>query len=133
LSEYEDRLRFAIRSGQEKPIREAVQLWIDQVEQMKYINMEQLELWRHEYSVIKAHWFKELFGDLPIELSLPSESAFFIVPLDQDGCLSPQQWGIELEQGLLRLSQLWVEHKRQDEHIIFEIVKYLDSHYAEHS
>jgi two-component system response regulator YesN len=131
LSEYEDRLRFAIRSGQEKPIKEAVQLWIEQVEGMKYINVEQLELWRHEFSVVKARWFKELFGDLPIVVSLPSESSFFIVPLDQDGCLSPQQWGVELEQGLLRLSQLWVEHKKQDEHIIFEIVKYLDSHYAE--
>jgi two-component system response regulator YesN len=131
LSEYEDRLRFAIRSGQEKPIKEAVQLWIDQVEAMKYINVEQLELWRHEYSVIKARWFKELFGDLPIVWSLPAESAFFIVPLDQEGCVIPQQWGAELEAGLLRLSQLWVEHKRQDEHIIFEIVKYLDSHYAE--
>ena len=66
-----------------------------------------------------------------LALSFPSESAFFIVPLDQDGCLSLQQWGEELEQGLLRLSQLWVEHKRQDEHIIFEIVKYVDSHYAD--
>jgi two-component system response regulator YesN len=131
LSEYEDRLRFAIRSGQEKPIKEAVKLWIEQVEAMKYINVEQLELWRHEYSVIKARWFKELFGDLPIMLSISSESAFFIVPLDQEGCLVPQQWGAELEEGLLRLSQLWVEHKRQDEHIIFEIVKYLDSHYAD--
>jgi two-component system response regulator YesN len=131
LSEFEDRLRFAIRSGQEKPIKEAVQIWIDQVKQMKYINMEQLELWRHEFSVIKARWFKELFGDLPIVLSLPSESAYFIVPLDQEGCLSPQQWGVELEQGLLRLSQLWMEHKRQDEHIIFEIVKYVDAHYAD--
>ena len=131
LSEYEDRLRFAIRSGQEKPIKEAVKLWIEQVEAMKYINVEQLELWRHEYNVIKARWFKELFGDLPIMLSMSSESAFFIVPLDQEGCLIPQQWGAELEEGLLRLSQLWVEHKRQDEHIIFEIVKYLDSHYAD--
>jgi two-component system response regulator YesN len=131
LSEYEDRLRFAIRSGQAKPIKEAVQLWIEQVEGMKYINVEQLELWRHEFSVIKARWFKELFGDLPIVLSLPSESSFFIVPLDQDGCLSPLQWGIELEQGLLRLSQLWAQHKKQDEHIIFEIVKYLDSHFAD--
>jgi two-component system response regulator YesN len=130
LSEFEDRLRFAIRSGQEMPIKEAVQLWIDQVERMKYINMEQMELWRHEFSVIKARWFKELFGDLPITLSLPSESAFFIVPLDQDGCLAPQQWGKELEEGLLRLSQLWVKHKRQDEHIIFEIVKYVDTNYA---
>lgn len=46
------------------------------VEAMKYINVEQLELWRHEYSVIKARWFKELFGDLLILHSLPSESAF---------------------------------------------------------
>ncbi len=131
MSEYEDRLLFAIRSGQEKPIKEAVQSWIDQVERMKYINIEQLELWGHEFDVIKARWLKELFGDLPISLSLPSESTLFIVPLDQDGCLSLEQWGEELEQGLLRLSQLWVEHKRQDEHIIFDIVKYVDSHYAD--
>jgi len=131
LSEHEDRMLFAIRSGQEKPIKEAVQQWIDQVEQMKYINMEQLELWGHEYGVIKARWFKELFGDLPMEVSMPSESAIFIVPMDQDACLSLKQWGIELEQGLLRIAQLWMEHKRQDEHIIFDIVKYVDSHYAD--
>jgi len=131
LSEYEDRLRFAIRSGQEKPIKEAVQLWIDQVEQMKYINAEQLELWSHEYSVIKARWYKELFDELPVALTQPSGSAFVSVPLDQDGCLSPKQLGAELEQDLLRLTQLWTEHKRQDEHVIFEIVKYVDSHYAD--
>ena len=76
MSEYEDRLLFAIRSGQEKPIKEAVQSWIDHVQKMKYINMEQLELWGHEFDVIKARWLKELFGDLPIALSFPSESAF---------------------------------------------------------
>lgn len=76
---------------------------------MKYINVEQLEFWRHEYSVIKARWFKKLFGDLPILHSLPSESAFFIMPLDQEGCLMSQQWGVELEEGLWRLSQLWIE------------------------
>ncbi|MFC5648105.1 response regulator [Paenibacillus solisilvae] len=131
LSEYEDRLLLAIRSGREKVIKDAVQLWINQVEAMSYINMEQLELWRHELGVIKARWLKELFGDLSISLTLPSESAFFIVPLDPDGCLSIKQWGVELEEGLLRLSQLWTEHKRQDEHIIFDIVKYVDSHYAD--
>ena len=131
LSEYEDRLRFAIWSGQEKPIKEAVQEWIEQVEKMTSINMEQLELWEHEYAVIKARWLKELFGDSPIALSLSSESDFFIVPLDQDGCLLLKQWQVELEEGLLRLSKLWVQHKRQDEHIIFDIVKYVDSHYAD--
>lgn len=131
LSEYEDRMRFAIRSGQEQPVKEAVQLWIDQVEKMKYINTEQLELWGHEYNVIKARWLKELFSDLPIAISLPTGPAFVSVHLDQDGCLSSQQLGAELEQDLLRLSQLWTEHKRQDEHVIFEVVKYVDAHYAD--
>ncbi|BBI35902.1 response regulator [Cohnella abietis] len=131
LSEYEDQLRFAVLSGQEQPIKDAVQLWINQVEQMKYINMEQLELWGYEYSVIRAHWLKELYGDVPAALTLPSGSAFVSVSLDQDGCLSPQQLAVELKQDLLRLSQLWTEHKRQDEHVIFDIVKYVDTHYAE--
>jgi two-component system response regulator YesN len=130
LSEYEDRLRLAIRTGQTQPIKEAVQLWIDQVEQMSYINIEQLELWRHEYSVIKARWFKELLGDLPNTQLFPSETAVFIVPLEQNGSLALQQWRDELEDGLANLSRLFVEHKRQDEHIIFEIVKYIDAHYA---
>ena len=131
LSEYEEELRFAIHSGQEKPIKEAVQLWIDQVERMSYINMEQLELWHHELGVMKARWLKELFGDSPVAITFPLESTLLAMPLDQDGCLLLKQWGVELEQGLWRLSQLWVEHKRQDEHIIFEIVKYVDTHYAD--
>ncbi|RED63770.1 response regulator [Cohnella lupini] len=131
LSEYEDELRFAVRSGQEKPIKDAVKLWIDQVEQMKYINAEKLELWGHEFSVMKARWLKELFGDKPITNMVPAGNTFVSVPLDQEGCLSPAQLGVELEQDLLQLSQLWTEHKRQDEHVIFEIVKHVDSHYAE--
>ena len=131
LSEFEDRMRTALRSGQEQPIKDIVRLWMNQVERMSYINTEQLELWNHEYSVIRARWLKELFGDLPAVPSASAESAFASVPVDLHGCLELSKLAERLERDLLRLSRQWMEHQRQDEHVIFEIVKYIDSHYAE--
>ncbi|MFC4598209.1 response regulator [Cohnella hongkongensis] len=131
LSEFEDRMRTAVRSGQEQPVKDVVRLWRNQVERMSYINTEQLELWNHEYNVIRARWLKELFGDLPAAPARPSENVFTTVPVDQEGCLQVAKLAEGLEQDLLRLARQWVEHQRQDEHVIFEIVKYIDSRYAE--
>jgi len=131
LSEYEDRMRFAVRSGQERPIRDVVRLWMNQVESMDYINTEQLELWDHEYNVIRARWLKELFGDLPAVPAKPSETVFTSVPVDQEGRLVLNKLFEGLEQDLLRLSRQWMENRRQDEHTIFEIVKYIEANYAE--
>ncbi len=131
LTEFEDPMRIALRSGQEQPIRDVVRLWVNQAERMSYINTEQLELWNHEYSVVRARLLKELFGDLPAASNRSQDSAFAAVPVDPEGCLMLPRLAERLEQDLLQLSRLWAEHQRQDEHVIFEIVKYIDSHYAE--
>jgi len=104
---------------------------MNQVESMDYINTEQLELWDHEYNVIRARWLKELFGDLPAVPAKPSETVFTSVPVDQEGRLVLNKLFEGLEQDLLRLSRQWMENRRQDEHTIFEIVKYIEANYAE--
>lgn len=135
LTEFEERVRFAIKSGQEQPVKDIVNSWMSQVASMSYINTEQFELWDHEYNVIRARLLKELFGDSPsgsspLQNASERESIFAHVPVDQEGRLALERVHEALERDLLHLSSQWVAHGRQEEHAIFDIVKYIDSHYA---
>jgi len=131
LSEFEDRLRIAVRSGREKPIREAVEQWAEQVERMGYINTEQLELWEHEYNVMKTRWLKELLGDLPAAPARAPEPVFLPAPVDADGCLRVPLLAERLERDLRKVAEGSARHERHEEHVIFEIVKYIEARYAE--
>ena len=131
LSEFEDRMKVAARSGQESAIREVVRQWASQVERMSYINTEQLELWEHEYNVMKSWWLKEMLGDLPAAPMRAPVPVFTSVPVDADGRLSIPRLAEQLERDLRKISQGWAQQKKHEEHVIFEIVKYIESRYSD--
>ncbi|MDF2670581.1 MAG: hypothetical protein K0R67_2887 [Paenibacillus sp.] len=130
LTDYEEHIRIAIRSGKLEQIEVAVNTWIDAVNQLDEITVEQLELWGHEYNVLKNRWMHDLFAEENSRLRLPSEDATYIVPMDSEGKLSIAMWHLELMESMRKLVKLLQNHQVQGSKVIYDIARYLDHHYA---
>ncbi|WJH34938.1 response regulator [Paenibacillus sp. CC-CFT747] len=132
FTDYEEPVRFAVRSGSDEQIREALGQWFREVRKLSYISPEQSELWRDEYHVLKAIWIKELLpGMTDSELGpLQEETRPYIVPLNDSGTLSMEKWEQELTASLLELARLVRQSQgREGHHVIYDIEKYLRTHY----
>jgi two-component system response regulator YesN len=133
FSDYEERIRLAIRSGSSEQVQSALQLWIDAVKQLDSITMENLDLWWDEYSVMKRRWIEEFFptGEETSELQPPKELAGLIIPLDEHGLLSLSIWQQELTRSIQLLAKALLEHQQKEHKTIFDIAKYVENHYNE--
>ncbi|WP_127581460.1 response regulator [Paenibacillus koleovorans] len=130
LTDFEEHIRIAIRSGRDDQIEEAVGEWIEAVRGLGRITVAQLELWGHEYNVIKARWVQDFFKDEKVELRLPSEGAPYIVPMDEQGRISITLWQQELTESMKRLASRVRQRQQQEGNVIFDIARYLEQHYA---
>ncbi|PYI57351.1 helix-turn-helix domain-containing protein [Paenibacillus flagellatus] len=106
FADFEEDVRLAVRSGKPERIRAAVSSWIQAVRKLDRITVDQVELWRHEYNVVKERWQQFFFQDgTTPSLQLPSEKSAFLVPMDDRGKLSITLWQTELTESLLRLAK----------------------------
>jgi two-component system response regulator YesN len=132
LTDYEERVRIAIRSGKDEQIATAVDELIDAVKQLDEITVDQLELWGHEYSVLKTRWMQDLFREeeMKPDLRLPSENARYIVPMDSQGKLSIAMWHSELMESMGKLTNILQNRRIHGGEVMYDIARYLDNHYA---
>jgi two-component system response regulator YesN len=132
LSNFEERIRHAIRSGSSEQIHAAVQLWIDAAKQLDKVTIEQLDHWWSEYNVLKRRWVQEFVPHNEDDTSgnkLSLEPTNLIIPLDENGILSFSLWQQELVRSMLHLSKVLLMHQQKDNNVIFEIAKYIENHY----
>lgn len=130
FADFEEDIRLAVRSGETDKIRATIDSFLREVERLERITVDQVELWRHEYTVIKERWLRYFFHDgLPPELKLPSESSTFLVPLDDQGKLSIELWRSELTESLLRLAGRLKKRKNKGSGTMPQIEAYLLRHY----
>ncbi|AFC32954.1 response regulatory protein [Paenibacillus mucilaginosus 3016] len=111
FSAYAESVQLAVRSGSADQIRRVVGEWIAAVRELPSIDVEQLE----ETS--------------PQSGGGSGERSPFIVPLDEHGALSLDQWEQQLTADLIELSRQLLTQQHQDSNVIFEISKYIQSHY----
>ncbi|MEF3312220.1 helix-turn-helix domain-containing protein [Paenibacillus sp. GYB004] len=130
FADFEEDIRLALRSGETDKIRASVDAFLQEVGRLERITVDQVELWRHEYNVIKERWLRYFFHDgLPPELKLPSESSTFLVPLDEQGKLSIELWRSELTESLLRLAGRLKKRRNKGGGTMPQIEAYLNRHY----
>lgn len=125
FSDFEDQMRVAIRSASQEKIREAIQVWISEVTSRSVVTLDHLELWRHEFHVLKSRWVKELFPSDDTENRFPVEPAELPVLLNEQGLLSLEKWGDELAASLIRLSEFLRHSTHQENNLIYEIARYV--------
>ncbi|WP_158606506.1 response regulator [Paenibacillus ginsengarvi] len=127
FSDYEDRVRLAIRSASKDKIAEAVDDWIAEVRKKDVVTIDHLDLWRHEFGVLKSRWVKEFFPVNEADVFLPPESQAESLPLNEQGELSLEKLRDEMTGSLLQLAELLSKVTQQESHLIYEIARYLQS------
>lgn len=133
VGDFEEAIRLALRSRSEDHIESAVGQWFEAVRKLPGISLEQLELWRHEYNVLRSRYAKEFAAKTDTDATAEdwpeqTDASRYIIPSDQEGILSVTLWQREWARGLLELSRRTAE-QRKDDHVIYEVAKYIQNHY----
>lgn len=128
FSDFEGSIRLAVRSGSEERIRHAVSELFDSIRRLRLISEEQLELWKYEFAVVRDKWANEMFeGSMPEQL----KGVSYEPPLAEDGTLSIARWEEQVAAGMIELSRTHADHLHREQHVIYEIAKYIEQHYDE--
>lgn len=131
--DYEQRFQLAIRSGSSDQVQAAVQAWMDAVKQLNSITLENLDSWRHEYSVLQRKWIAEWFpaGKEELDIEPAQELASLIIPLDENGILSLTLLEQEITRSMQLLAKSLLKHQHKNYNTMYEIAKYMENHYHE--
>ncbi|WP_166242049.1 response regulator [Paenibacillus turpanensis] len=127
LTDYSDHIRFAVLGGHQNLIRQELAKWFGEIRKLPSITPEQLELWWHEFSVLKSHWMKELYdneADMPYIENPPLQA-----PQDEEGRLSLAVWEKQLGNLLVTLAERVTENRQRSGSVIHEIAKYIESNF----
>lgn len=130
LSDYGETLRIAFHGGQPQRIREAVAEWARAAESAGRITPDMLEMWRSEYSVLCSQWAKLLLEEANDAQQGPAIGEdVFALRYETDGRFSLKQLEVTLSEDLIRFEQSLRELKQQTGNVIYEIKKYVETHY----
>ncbi|SEO90635.1 response regulator [Paenibacillus sp. OV219] len=130
LSDHGEAFRIAFHSGQAQRIREAVADWIQAVTGAGRITPDMLEMWRSEYSVLCSQWSKswlEEASDAPPGPTIDED--VFTLRYEPDCRFSLEQLEQALAEDLIRFELSLRELKQQTGNVIYEIKKYVETHY----
>ncbi|MFU1798527.1 response regulator [Paenibacillus azoreducens] len=134
LAAHEDSFRTAALSGSADSISSAVDGWMEQVRKLACVTPAQLKQWNSEWDWMLKQWM-DLDSNAPAPgpdkdamLELPPS-----LPLDPLGRLSYPLWKTQYEGRLIAASRIMTQQHSRDNnnHIIHDIAKYLENHYAE--
>ncbi|MBW7474687.1 response regulator [Paenibacillus oenotherae] len=129
LSDYEEPFRMALLSSSEAEIAVAVNDWLEDVKLLPAISFEQVELWRHEFTVMRSQWAKLLSSDAGSGSAAELPSLALPIPLDDQGRLSLSLWQTELSDVLMKYSDVLTSSRQKDRSPINDIVKYIEQNY----
>ncbi|AZN43182.1 response regulator [Paenibacillus albus] len=129
LSDHGEALRIAFHSGQAQRMREAVADWVQAVTSAGRITPDMLEMWRSEYSVLCSQWSKAWLEESDDSPGPIIGDDVFELRYDVDCRFSLEQLGQALAEDLIRFEQSLRELKQQRGNVIYEIKKYVETHY----
>ncbi|MBD2845419.1 response regulator [Paenibacillus sp. IB182496] len=127
---HRETLRLAVLGGGASRIAEAAGAWFDEVRALQAVTIEQLDLWVHEFAVLRARCLEgRTPGPALAQRMRAMDPGAYLIPVDASGRLSIAQWQREVE-GVL---QAMAEELRAaaPSPTMKEIADYLETHYRE--
>ncbi|MGN7359401.1 response regulator transcription factor [Paenibacillus sp. SAF-054] len=132
LATYEERFRMAALSGSMEQIGSAVDSWMDEVRKLGNVTPEELMQWNAEWDWMLKQWMDRSSDssnpgpDKDALLELPRS-----LPMDPQGKISYPLWKSQYEGRLTAASRILTQQHSRENHIIHDIARYLEHHYAE--
>lgn len=125
-NEHEERIRFAVQSGQPEQIRRALQPWFEALDQSGYISIEQLSQWRRQFEAAKLIW--ENRSELPPSgESSTYSAATYPLPVTALGTFDYVQWKQSVFEEACASARRIAETDKETG-VIHEIAKYIEQH-----
>jgi len=128
FGEHEERIKFAVQSGNKEQIRRAFKPWFDTLDQAGFISLEQLIHWRQQFELAKSIWeYKSdnsKNGSKP-DAALDEEQA--LLSLDANGFFDYEQWKQNIFTETCDLSMRMTEHDKERT-VIEDIATYIEQH-----
>ncbi|WP_136608042.1 response regulator [Paenibacillus dokdonensis] len=132
LASHEESFRMAALSGNMERISAAVDSWMDQVHKLGKVTPAELEQWNSEWDWMLKQWMDRDSDpaspgpDKDALLELPRS-----LPMDPLGRISYPLWKAQYEGRLTAASRILTQQHSRENHIIHDIARYLENHYAE--
>lgn len=132
LASHEESFRMAALSGSMEQISAAVEGWMDSVRRLGKVTPAELEQWNSEWDWMLKQWMDQGSDaanpgpDKDALLELPRS-----LPMDLQGKLSYPLWKSQYEGRLTAASRILTQQHSRENHIIHDIARYLENHYAE--
>ncbi|MEC0370950.1 response regulator [Paenibacillus chibensis] len=132
LDSHEESFRMAALSGSMDQISSAVDGWMDQVRMLGRVTPAELTQWNAEWDWMLKQWMDRKADpaspgpDKDALLELPRS-----LPMDAQGRLSYPLWKAQYEGRLTAASRILTQQHSRENHIIHDIARYLENHYAE--
>ncbi|WP_054025543.1 response regulator [Bacillus sp. FJAT-28004] len=126
FSEHEERIKFAVQSGNKEQIRRALKPWFDTLDQAGFISLEQLIHWRQQFELAKSIWeYKSEKSKSDSKHDLAEEQA--LLSLDAHGFFDYEQWKQDIFTETCDVSMRMTEHDKERS-VIEDIATYIEQH-----
>lgn len=126
FSEHEEKIKFAVQSGNKEQIRRALKPWFDSLDQAGFISQEQLMNWRQQFEFAKSIWeYKSDKNKTGSKSDLIEDQA--LLSLDANGFFDYELWkqGVFIE--TCDVSLRLAEHDKERS-VIEDIAAYIEQH-----
>lgn len=131
LASYEEAWKLAVQSGHAEQLKSAVRRWVDAVRSLHAVTPHMLQTWLKEWAALRMRIAQEVAPDAADQLIAQLAQHD---PLTDSDCSEELQWDVwedAWQTALAALSAALLSHQGQEQHIIFDIAKYIEQHYHE--
>ncbi|QJD83507.1 response regulator [Cohnella herbarum] len=121
FTEHEQKIRYAVLSGDKELLSPAFEAWFKAVEQCEIINLEQIQLWWQEFRLAQSMWKKGCSDPAAV----PGETQLTAV-LDNNGDFTLAEWKASYLREALSISELLSDEAGSSSSSMQAIAKYID-------
>ncbi|OME87283.1 hypothetical protein BK120_04710 [Paenibacillus sp. FSL A5-0031] len=126
FSEHEEKIKFAVQSGNKEQIRRALKPWFDSLDQAGFISQEQLMNWRQQFEFAKSIWeYKSDKSKTGNKSELIEDQT--LLSLDANGFFDYEQWKQGVFTETCDVSLRLAEHDKERS-VIEDIAAYIEQH-----
>jgi len=126
FSEHEEKIKFAVQSGNKEQIRRALKPWFDSLDLAGFISQEQLMNWRQQFEFAKSIWeYKSDKNKSGSKSDLMEDQA--LLSLDANGFFDYEQWKQGVFTETCDVSLRLAEHDKERS-VIEDIAAYIEQH-----
>ncbi|MFC4597570.1 response regulator [Cohnella hongkongensis] len=126
LNEYEEKLVYAIRSGQLNVVQTAVRNVVNEMRKLPEVTLNLIQIWFYELQIICSKHFKEYQDEADIDFK-----RLAYVTADVDGRVRVDEWLDELERSFVALGRTIADAKKEKESVASQIADYIQRYYHE--